>query len=267
MTQDDPPGFQVFPYPRSRLLVVDAARAGSRKHLIHGLIEVDVTEPRQRLRAHRADTGESLSFTAFVLHCLGRAVEADRMVHAYRDWRGRLVVFDDVDVNTIIEVELEGRRFPMAHTVRAANRRSVRDLHTEIRHTQAGGDRTYSERTRSLMQWYVRTPAFLRDLVYRVVLRSPRRMKQIAGTVSLTAVGMFGDGGGWGIPLPISTLCLTLGGITTKPAVVGDQIIPREMLDITLTFDHDIVDGAPAARFANRLKHLIETADGLESLG
>jgi pyruvate/2-oxoglutarate dehydrogenase complex dihydrolipoamide acyltransferase (E2) component len=37
----------------------------------------------------------------------------------------------------------------------------------------------------------------------------------------------------------------------------------REYLNVTISFDHDIVDGAPAARFTQRLKELIEAADDL----
>ena len=258
------PGFVVKPYPRSRRLVVDAARAGSRKHMIHGLVEFDVTEPRRLLRGHKARTGESLSFTAFVLHCVGAAVAEDRMIHAVRDWRGRLVLFDDVDVNTLIEIELEERRFPLAYVVRAVNRRSVRELHDEIRHVQQNPQRSHGQGTFNAISWYVRLPSFLRGLAYRVLPLNPRWLKGIGGTVSVTAVGMFGEGGGWGIPIPLYTLNLTLGGIATKPAVVDGQIVPRKMLSVTLSFDHDVVDGAPAARFADRLKGLIEGAFGLE---
>jgi pyruvate/2-oxoglutarate dehydrogenase complex dihydrolipoamide acyltransferase (E2) component len=264
MSQDKTPGFQIIPYPRSRLLIVDAARAGSRKHLIHGLIEIDVTEARRRLRDHRDQTGESLSFTAFFLHCLGRAIDEHKTVHACRDWRGRLVVFDDVDVNTIIEVELEGHRFPLVHTVRAVNRRSLRELHDEIRRAQTGADRTYDRSTLDLLGVYVRLPGFLRDLAYRVILKNPHWLKRIGGTVSVTAVGMFGEGGGWGIPIPIYTLTATLGGIAEKAMVVAGEIMPCEMLSVTLTFDHDLVDGAPAARFAGRLKALVEGGYGLD---
>lgn len=37
----------------------------------------------------------------------------------------------------------------------------------------------------------------------------------------------------------------------------------REYLSLTLSFNHDVIDGAPAARFAQRLKELIESAYGL----
>ena len=264
MSSTEEPGFVVKPYPRSRRLVVDAARAGSRKHMIHGLVEFDVTEPRKLLREYKARTGESLSFTAFVLHCVGAAVAQDRMVHAVRDWRGRLVLFDDVDVTAILELELEERRFPLAYVVRAVNRRSVRELHDEIRHVQQNPQRSHGEGTFNAMSWYVRLPGFLRGLAYRILPLNPRWLKGIGGTVSVTAVGMFGEGGGWGIPISLYTLNLTLGGIATKPAVVDGQIVPREMLSVTLSFDHDVVDGAPAARFVERLRGLIERADGLE---
>lgn len=259
-------GFTTVPAPRSRAFVVDAAHVAAGKHMIHGLVEFDVTEPRARLRAHKTRTGEPLSFTAFVLHCVGAAVEQDRMVHACRDWRGRLVLFDDVDINTIIEVEVEGRRFPLAHVVRAANRRTIHEIHDEIRAVQAKGDRNYDARTIRLFQWYARFPGPLRRLAYRIAMADPHRMKKYGGTVSLTAVGMFGEGGGWGIPIPLYTLNLTLGGISEKPAVVEGRIELREMLDVTLSFDHDVIDGAPAARFAGRLRGLVESGDGLEEM-
>jgi len=46
--------------------------------------------------------------------------------------------------------------------------------------------------------------------------------------------------------------------------MVGGSVKPREYLHVTLSFDHDIVDGAPAARFAARLRGLVEGAHGLE---
>lgn len=81
----------------------------------------------------------------------------------------------------------------------------------------------------------------------------------------ITSVGMFGRGGGWGVGfLPTHTLGLTVGGIARKPGVYEGEIAVREILNLTISFDHDIVDGAPAARFAKRLIELMETAAILE---
>jgi pyruvate/2-oxoglutarate dehydrogenase complex dihydrolipoamide acyltransferase (E2) component len=78
---------------------------------------------------------------------------------------------------------------------------------------------------------------------------------------------MFGAGAGWAVGIvPLHTLCLTVGGITRKPGIIDVRIEPREYLALTVSIDHDIVDGAPAARFASRLRELIEGAEVLKDL-
>ena len=49
-----------------------------------------------------------------------------------------------------------------------------------------------------------------------------------------------------------------------EPQHRGEQMEPRDCLSLTLSFDHDVVDGAPAAGFAARLTKLVESAAGLE---
>jgi pyruvate/2-oxoglutarate dehydrogenase complex dihydrolipoamide acyltransferase (E2) component len=74
---------------------------------------------------------------------------------------------------------------------------------------------------------------------------------------------MFGKGAGWGIPLPSHSLWVTVGGIGAKPGVVDGQVVMRDYLSLTISFDHETIDGAPAARFTQRLKELIECGFGL----
>jgi pyruvate/2-oxoglutarate dehydrogenase complex dihydrolipoamide acyltransferase (E2) component len=83
---------------------------------------------------------------------------------------------------------------------------------------------------------------------------------------------MFGGGVDWGIPQPDCTLSLTVGGIARKPRMVhdrggGERIEPREMLSLTISLDHGLIDGAPAARFAARLKRIIESGAILRETG
>jgi pyruvate/2-oxoglutarate dehydrogenase complex dihydrolipoamide acyltransferase (E2) component len=264
MTDDPQPSnsYQVLPYPRMRRLVVDAGWMAKRRHTIHGLLEVDVTRAQQILRDHKVNTGETLSFTAFMLACVGQAVEQDKRVHAIRNWRNRLIVFDDVDVMLTIEIDVGAEKFPLVHTMRGINRRSVRSMHDEIRAIQAGPSHSVAARG-ALMRWFYLLPGVLRHALYRVALRSPNLWKQTAGTVGFTSVGMFVSSGGWGVGMPNHPLAVTLGGIACKPAVVDGRIAIREFLSVTLSFDHDVVDGAPAARFAQRFVRLVEEAYGL----
>ena len=72
MTSDGGRIGQVSP---RRLATVDYMRMAGRRSTVHGLVEVDVTEARRRLRSIEAETGEGRSFTAFLAFCLARAIE------------------------------------------------------------------------------------------------------------------------------------------------------------------------------------------------
>jgi len=259
------PDFEIKQFPLSRRLIVDSARQGKRKHTIVGLVEADVTEARHLIQAHKEATGESISFTAFIVSCLGKAIDQNKYFHARRDFWGRLILFEEVDCTTMIEIEFQGQKFPLAHIVRAINKRSLKEIHDEIRAVQADPEASGSlQRPQKLIGAFLLLPAFIRDLFYGIIQRSPRLFKQQVGTVMVTAVGMFGQGGGWGItPGSFYTTNILLGGIAQKPAVIDGQIAVREFLNITIGLDHDIIDGAPAARFTQRFKELIESAYGL----
>ncbi|WP_255192467.1 2-oxo acid dehydrogenase subunit E2 [Natronobeatus ordinarius] len=248
------------PFPIQRRGTVDAMRMAGRRSDIHGLVEFDVTEASARIRDRREETGTGLSFTAFLVCCLARALADHPHVNAYRDWRGRIVRFDDVDVMVIVETEIDGNRIGVPHVIRAANRRSLESIHDEIRAAQTGPDGGLQSGAADLA---LRLPGPLRRLFFRLPQWFPRRWKRIAGTVAVTSVGMFGAGGGWGITPTNYTLQLTVGGIARKPGIVDGEIEPREYLSVTATFDHDVVDGAPATRFVQRLKELVEEPAGL----
>jgi hypothetical protein len=172
-------------------------------------------------------------------------------------------MFDDVDIWLPIEHDVLSQKIPLPHIIRVANQKSFRAIHDEIRAAQA------MDVTRRVMGPRVLPHALYGPLIWlfwRVGRMSPRFLKRTIGTVGLTAVGMFGTGAGWGIPPPIPTaLLVTVGGIGEKRLLVGDQVTTREYLDLTISVDHDIIDGAPAARFTRRLKELIESGYGLES--
>lgn len=250
----------VLPFPRNRLLMVDGGRLGLKKHTIHGLVEFDITQPRALIRQHRMDTGEALSFSAFFLACLGKAIDADKHMHAYRNWRSQLILFDDVDVNMLFEVEVDGKKTIRPHILRAVNKRSIRELHEEIRAFQSQHQTSQESK---FIEWFVRLPGFIRRLFLWALFKDPHLLKEYYGTVLVTSVGMFGTGSGWGIPVPNHSLQLTLGGISDKPGVIDQHIEVRKFLNVTISFDHDVIDGAPAARFIQRLKKLIESGYGL----
>ena len=140
-------------FPANRNTVVDLLAEGMMRHIVHAIIEVDVTEPREFLAKIKATKGETLSFTAFLLHCLGKAVDENKIMHAYRSGRHQLVLFNDVDAATIIEREVESRKLPISHIIRSINKKSVKELHDEIRDAQVQklGDSPLTKRTNSII--------------------------------------------------------------------------------------------------------------------
>jgi pyruvate/2-oxoglutarate dehydrogenase complex dihydrolipoamide acyltransferase (E2) component len=257
--------FEVRPFPRGRGDVIDALEVGVRRHMVHALLELDVTRARRLIREREARGGERISFTAFVVASLARAIDRDRRLHACRDWRGRLVLFDEVDVVTLVESEVDAVAIP--HVVRAANRRTVLEIHGEIRRVQTA-PASSAQRSGALARLSRFVPGAARRLFLRLLRRSPRLMKRSAGTTLVTSVGMFGLGAAWAVGIvPLHTACLTVGGISTKPWIVDGRVEPREILALTASVDHDLVDGAPAARFARQLGELLEGAEVLRELG
>jgi pyruvate/2-oxoglutarate dehydrogenase complex dihydrolipoamide acyltransferase (E2) component len=253
--------YQVVPYPKGRRLEAVLLRSVQRTPMIHGLIEVDVTRARAFLREHKANTGESLSFTAFLIACLGKAVDEHKAVQAYRKGSKHLLLFDDVNVGTYIERDVAGQMPPIPYTIRAANRKTFREIHHEIRATQVQDVAKAWEAFKA----FLFLPAFIFRCLLWVLGRYPQLGKKYGGTVGLTAVGMFGEGAGWGIPPASPTLSIMVGGIGVKPGVVDGHIAIREYLSLTISLNHEMIDGAPAARFTERLKELIESGYGLDN--
>jgi pyruvate/2-oxoglutarate dehydrogenase complex dihydrolipoamide acyltransferase (E2) component len=189
---------------------------------------------------------------------VARAAAAHPGVHAYRDWRGRLVVHRHVDVQVLVEVPTEQGPFGLVHVVRDADVRAIPDISAELRAVKADAGATASGRAlQRLGPAAGRVPGLL-PAMYWVIGRSVQARLR-TGTVQVTAVGMFAGGSGFAIAPPtISSLGVVVGGLSRRPRVVDDRVVVREVLDLTVTIDHDVVDGAPATRFGADLRRRME---------
>jgi len=259
--------YQIVDLPPGRRLMINMLDLSGSEHRMIGLLEVDVTVPRQFMAEHRQRTGETLSFTGYLVLCLGRAVVENKEVQAYRKGRTKLLMFDDVDVGFMIELNRGEERILRGHVIRGANHKTYRDINREIRSVQSNQIPTSAEKAK----WFysaMRLPWPLSRLfkaLFRMMLsRDPTIVTSMAGTVGISSVGMFGKGhAGWGIASGTHGLDLVVGGTSRRLAEVDGRIEAREMLSLTIIFDHDIIDGAPAARFTRRLVELIESGYGL----
>jgi pyruvate/2-oxoglutarate dehydrogenase complex dihydrolipoamide acyltransferase (E2) component len=247
-----------------RLLSIYAYDAIKKGHNMFAMIELDVTDIRQRLREMRKE-GHKASFFGFLLYAIANAIKDCKELNHIR-CRKKLYYFDEVDIDTAIELKHNGISIPRKYVVRDAARKSMEEITMEIEKAKinwkesgiAGEDDEWALRwiklASMLPKWYLK-------FVFRHFSKNPFKIKQRFGTTYVTSVSGFTDVSGFAIPYieggnrPIS---FAIGSTVKKPGVVNSEIKIREFLSLTLCINHDLVDGAPAARFVSRLKHRIE---------
>lgn len=96
------------------------------------------------------------------------------------------------------------------------------------------------------------------ELIERARQRRLKAEDMQGGTFTVSNLGTFGIDGFTPIINYPECAILGIGRIRQVPSVVGERIVAVEQLALSLTFDHRIVDGAPAARFLQTLSRLIE---------
>jgi pyruvate dehydrogenase E2 component (dihydrolipoamide acetyltransferase) len=97
-----------------------------------------------------------------------------------------------------------------------------------------------------------------RDLAERARKRQLSTEEMQGGTFTVTNLGAFGIDAFTPIINYPECAILGVGRIQRQPVVVGEQVVVRDIVTLSLTFDHRAVDGAPAARFLQTLSKLIE---------
>jgi pyruvate/2-oxoglutarate dehydrogenase complex dihydrolipoamide acyltransferase (E2) component len=251
-----------IPFPKVRQPIADALRQAKRMNTIYALFEVDVTDTRRHIREYRVKKGSPLSLTSFLTFCLAQAVAENKQIQAYRSG-GKLIIYDDVDIAVAIEREFEGDKIPInPHVIKAANRKTLSEIQNEISNSKSEDLNKSPNKWLIRMYWY--TPGFFRNLLWHTWLNSPYWRNRLTGTVGISSVGTFGKGAAWAIPVSTYTLSITVGDVSDKLTMLNGRVETREILNLTASFDHDIIDGAPAARFVQQYKELIENGTGLQ---
>jgi pyruvate dehydrogenase E2 component (dihydrolipoamide acetyltransferase) len=215
---------EVIPLAGPRKLIAERMSASSRETAPVTLIaEADVTE-LVRLRERLASDGVPVSYNDLLLYALGRALRQHPRMNASLD--GDCVkVWPQVHIGMAVDTE----RSLLVPVVRDADRKGLAELAAETTEL--------AERARAGKC-------------------APQELR--GGTFTLTNLGMFGiDAFTPIINLPECAI-LGVGRIKTEPVWVEDHVEPRQRVWLSLTFDHRLVDGGPAARFLQAVVKLVE---------
>jgi len=254
------PGYRIVPFTINRRMVAASTSVGREQSNIHAMIEVDISKPRQLIQAVKERTGERPSLTAYITACLAKVVSEYPNFNSFRKGRN-LVILDDVTISVLVEREINGEIVPENLGIRAAQTKSYRQIHEEIRTAQEHtGDGLGGL---SGATWVRFIPGFLFRMFVKIASKNISMMERY-GAVGVTAVGMFGKKNQalWVVPIVGgATIAVAVGGIVERPCTSDGQLESHEHLCLTITFNHDIVDGAPAARFVTQFSELLMSGD------
>ena len=254
--------------PRSRIATFDIFSIGLFKHHVSAILEFDVTESRKKLQELRR-SGLDISFNAWLIKTISMVVVQHKEAAAYLYNKKKLILFDDVNVSILVEKKLDGKRVPMPMVIEKTNEKSALEISLEIARAKdqvlSKKDIVLRKKTTRSENIYYSLPGFLRRIVWRIMLNKPKFVYNKMGNVVITSVGMMGKINGWFIHKSIHPLSFGIGSILKKPAVIDKQIKVRDILNMTILCDHDVIDGAPMVKFLNDLTKYIESGEGINS--
>ncbi len=253
--------------PESRLATFDVYSVGKRKNHVLALLEFDVTDARGKIRELRRK-GLKVSFNAWLLKVIANTIASHPEVAAFRKAKRVLMAFDEIRVSFLVEKTINGNKVPKPVVIEAVNQKSISELTLEIEEakklTISGKDIVLNRKPKLYERAYYFMPGFLRRLTWRIILRKPKFLFRMMGTVSVTSVGMMGRVNGWFIHNTIHPVSFGIGSVVMKPLVVHNEISIREVLNASILLDHDVIDGAPMVRFVKVLSKSIEDGAYLE---
>jgi pyruvate/2-oxoglutarate dehydrogenase complex dihydrolipoamide acyltransferase (E2) component len=246
--------YESIPLSLNRFAVIASASVTKEKNAIHAFTEIDISEPRRLIREHFDKTGEKLSLTAYIVTCLAQVVKEHPQLNSFIK-RRRLIILDDVTVSVLVEREINGEKVPEPLGIKQAQIKTFRQIHNELREAK----KIQSDKLGSFtnLTWIRYIPNIFLKSFIRMADKNIN-MAQRYGKVAVTSIGMFSKEAVWFIPHGSATVLITVGSISNKVIESEGRFISREHLCLTVSFDHNIVDGAPASRFMNQLIETIK---------
>ncbi len=253
-------------YTFFRKLIAESQSCLFRKHYIKGIFEIDVTECRKNIKKYRTQNNQSLSLLAFIMKCIGIAIEENKTIQALRK-NDTLITFDDIDISLTMELEIDGKKVPRNHIIRKVNEKTLLQISDEIEAVKRQNKEVTEESISSdpdykKIKRLFLLPSFIRRLIWKKIANDPFMIKKMLGTVGCTSIAMFIKTSGWAeLTRSFFSIHFIIGSISKKPVLVDGKIQNRHYLSVSVLFDHDVVDGGPATRLISRISALVEKSD------
>lgn len=254
-------GYKIQKFPKTRIATIDVCEIGQHKHHITAMIEIDVTESRKKIKKYK-NAVNKISFTAWLIKVISITIKDYERVASYLHGNNKVIIFSDINISLVVEKEISGQKVPIPLIIEKANERSIESISKQIRDSKddvlTDNDIIFERESSRLERYYYLLPGFIRRFFWKYLLKHPHIAYNKMGNVAITSLGMMGSVSGWFIPISVHPICFGISNINKKPVVVDDKIVIRDILNMTILIDHDVIDGAPMVRFISDLSDNIE---------
>lgn len=181
-------------------------------------MEVDMSE------ASKLKESLGVSYTDIIVKAVAAALKEHRIMNSTLE-KDEIKVFEEINIGVATDTP-QGLVVPVVKNV---DKKSLSEISAEIR-----------------------------DLAEKARKGKLQRSDVSGGTFTVTNLGMYGVEAFTPIINPPEAAILGVGKIIEKPVAEGRQIKIKPIMTLSLTFDHRIVDGAPAAQFLAKIKEILE---------
>lgn len=187
-------------------------------------MEVDMDNAIAARKAINANEGVKVSFNDMIIKAVASALRKHPKVNA--DWMGESIRYNNhIHIGVAVAVE-EGLVVPV---VRFADTKGITQLGSEIK-----------------------------DLAGRAKEKKIKAEEMQGGTFAVSNLGMYGIEDFTSIINPPNGCILSVGQIKQTPVIKNGQIVAGNVMKLSLSCDHRVVDGAIGSAFLQTLKELIE---------
>ena len=184
------------------------------------IMEVDVSE------AVKIHEKTQVSYTAIIAKAVAKGLTELPIINSTLEG-DRIKVFEDVNIGVAVATE-NGLVVPVIHN---ADRKSLNEIDIDIK-----------------------------ELTEKARQGKLSRQELAGGTFTITNLGMYDVDFFTPIINPPEAAILGVGRVVEKPVAANGQIVIKPTLMLSLSYDHRIVDGAPAGQFLRNVKRKIEEA-------
>lgn len=243
-------------FPKSRVATIDICEIGKKKHHVPALLEIDVSVAREKIKTYKKEFGK-ISFIAWMIKVIAHTLSHYSEITAYKNGKQKTIIFGDINISFLIEKKINGTKVPLPFLIEKANLLEIETITQQLNDSKQEdlleNQIVIQKRATHIERFYYYLPGIVRRAIWKYLLKHPKIVFSKMGNVAITSLGMYGKINGWFIPISIHPICFGLGSIIKKPVVVKDKIEIREIMNITVLIDHDVIDGASMARFIGAL--------------